>query len=545
MCAEESPPTQASPPSAAARPTFKERICSQQARKAWLRLLIVLAALWLVVRFCGLGTSPPGFFMDEATPAINAMCLAETGQNIQGEPWPLYSHAAGGGSHTLVLLAFDVVWIKVFGTSRASFRAVSGFFILLTAFGLLLIARDITKLVPPSEEEADRRMHAAFPWLVLLAALVSPWAFHFSRIGWDPPVAPAFLIWSIAAMLRCQAARRTSFLWALLAGAAAALSMIAYAPLRAVVPLVLPLVLLLLLLVTPSWSDRWRLVRNMVFACIMGTALLASTIRMLLEGKINERMNNIAIWRPDWMEQHAISTPHWRFLVETFLDNMLAHLKPSFLLFDGDAVLRHSPHLAGQLSPVDMAALLLILAVAALAITRTLRGTFTATPLLPTPPTRAMRWMLVVVLAATACWLVALIPSALTYDGIPHAIRSLAAWPFIALVTGAILAIAWSRFSWMPATLGLVTLLHTVHYLPAYFHAYDGAANHWFMRDMTDVIEKERREQPEKSISQIVSDHFAYSYYYDEVPWFYLMSEGHLGCKEAGDKVHEWRKTAQ
>jgi hypothetical protein len=507
-------------------------------------LLVVLGAIWLVVRFLGLGTSPPGFFMDEATPAINAMCLAETGRNIQGESWPLYSHAAGGGSHTLVLLAFDTVWIKIFGTSRASFRAVSGFFILLTTLGLVLIAHDAAQLIPPADKKTDQVMRSAFPRLALLAALVSPWAFHFSRVGWDPPVAPAFMIAAMAAVLRSHPAGRASFIWSLVAGACAALSMIAYAPLRAVVPLVLFLEIVLLWSITPGWPDRWRLLRNMIFASIAAAALLASTISMLLNGKINERMNNIAIWRPDWMNEHAISTPHWRFLVETFLDNILVHLKPSFLFFDGDAVLRQSPHISGQLSPIDILALAIVAFVLVLAIARIIRGTIPDLQL-QTPSSQTSRWMLAMAVAIGVCWLFALVPAALTFDGIPHAIRSLSAWPFIALFTGAILAIAWSRLPWLPPALALVVLLHTVHYLPAYFHAYDGAANHWFMRDMTDVIAKEHREQPGKTISQIVSDHFAYSYYYDEVPWFYLMSEGHLGCVEAGDKVHEWRKTAQ
>jgi hypothetical protein len=515
-------------------------------------LLVALGAVWLVVRFFGLGTSPPGFFMDEATPAINAMCLAETGRNIQGESWPLYSHAAGGGSHTLVLLAFDTVWLRIFGTSRASFRAVSGFFFLLTTLGLVLVALDAVKLIPPlgdsnddgTDHRTDKVTRSAFPRLALLAALVSPWAFHFSRVGWDPPVALAFMMWSIAAVLRSHRASRASFFWALLAGACAALSMIAYAPLRAVVPLVLLLEVVLLWSITPGWPDRWRLLRNMLFAGIAATVLLASTIGMLLDGKINERMNNVAIWRPDWMNEHAISTPHWRFLVETFLDNMLVHLKPSFLFFDGDAVLRQSPHIAGQLSPIDILALSVVAFVFVLAIARTIRGT-SGNLQLQTPSSQTSRWMLAMALAVGVCWLFALVPSALTFDGIPHAIRSLGAWPFIALFTGAILAMAWSRLPWLAPVLALVVLLHTIHYLPAYFHAYDGAANHWFMRDMTDVIEKERREQPGKTIPQIVSDHFAYSYYYDEVPWYYLMSEGHLGCREAGDKVHAWRKTAQ
>ena len=64
-------------------------------------------------------------------------------------------------------------------------------------------------------------------------------------------------------------------------------------------------------------------------------------------------------------------------------------------------------------------------------------------------------------------------PSALTYDALPHALRAIAAWPFVALFTGAVLAWAWSRESELPALLTLLSFAYTIYFLPAYFHAYD------------------------------------------------------------------------
>ena len=122
--------------------------------KAATATLFVLGATWLLIRFYGLGFSPPGFFMDEAAPAVHAMCLAETGKDADGKVWPLYSTAAGGGQHPLTLMAFDIVWMKIFGTSREAFRAVAAFWILLTAFGLFFLARDIVPLMPPEPDPA-------------------------------------------------------------------------------------------------------------------------------------------------------------------------------------------------------------------------------------------------------------------------------------------------------------------------------------------------------------------------------------------------------
>jgi hypothetical protein len=211
--------------------------------------LFLLGWIWIVVRFYGLDVSPPGFFMDEAAPAVHAMCLAETGKDADGKPWPLYSSAAGGGHHPLTLLAFDIAWTGVFGTSRAAFRAVSAFWILLTAFGLFSIARDLAAMMPAtipattpgrSEGEDGNPAAEAFPWLVLLAALLSPWGFQFSRVAWESPLAPAFMVLSLMGILRMYRSGKPAFAWATFAGFCAAASMTSYPPLRAVVPLVLP-----------------------------------------------------------------------------------------------------------------------------------------------------------------------------------------------------------------------------------------------------------------------------------------------------------------
>ncbi|MGD0838936.1 MAG: hypothetical protein ABSB49_20055 [Polyangia bacterium] len=507
--------------------------------------LIAVAWTWTVVRFCGLEVSPPGFFMDEATPAVHAMCLAETGKDGDGNAWPLYSRAAGGGHHPLTLLAFDIIWTRLFGTSRGAFRAVSAFWVLLTSLGLVLLAREIAHLLAIApDDRSTRRAAAAFPWLVGLAALLSPWSFQFSRVAWEAPLAPAFMVLSLWATLRGTRIG-VGPTYPVTAGACAAAAMITYPPLRATMPLVLAGTGLLLFLRASNRQARMRLLRLAGVLALVAGALMARTMRMLGQGSINERMNNIAIWRRDWLADHAGSVPHWRFLTGTFLDNLLLHLRPSFLLLDGDATMRHSPRLTGMLSVVDILALGLIAGLVLIVVTQYLRGR--PSPQLVSDPDQAatLRRFLAVALCAGLGWICGLVPAALTYDALPHALRAIAAWPFVALFTGAVLAWAWSRASELPALLALLSFAYTIYFLPAYFHAYDKEMNHWFMRDMSDVLEKESRAKPPKTPAQIIEDHFAYSYYYDEVPRYYLMTYGKLSCEDAARKVHELRRREQ
>lgn len=515
-------------------------------RKIAARTLLVLGVTWLVFRFVGLEASPPGFFIDEARPAVHAMCLAETGRDAEGKPWPLYSTATGGGNHTLALLFFDVVWMKVFGKSIAAFRAGAAFWILVTAFGLFFLTRDLAAMVPEtagesSDEESARSSRKVLPWMVLLAALLSPWSFQFSRVAWDLPVAPAYMILSLVGLVRCHRGDKFSIVWALFAGICASLAMTAYAPLRAVVPLVLALVGGLLLTVTRTWSVRWTFIKGLLAAAVAATIAFWPTLRMLADGKVNDRMNNVAIWRPDWVSAHKGELPRWEFLVKNFLDNLALHLRPSFLFMSGDESLRHSSQIEGHLSPLDMLALALVGGMVLLLLLRLMRA---KTPLLevsgPTLPATT-RSLVVIAFAAVLCGFFGLVPAALTFEAIPHAGRAIGAWPFVPVFSGTVLAIAWGRRRWVAPLLAIVALGHTIYFLPLYFHAYDNAAKHWFMREMPDEIRKERLENPTVTIQQIISDHFGYSYYYDEVPRYYLMSEAKMGCEEAKSLVQGWR----
>ena len=81
--------------------------------------------------------------------------------------------------------------------------------------------------------------------------------------------------------------------------------------------------------------------------------------------------------------------------------------------------------------------------------------------------------------------------------------RAIGAWPFVSLFTGAVLALGWTHRRWMAPLLTGVAVAYTVYYLPAYFHAYDKVEQHWFMREMTDVLAKESHENPAKTAARL------------------------------------------
>jgi 4-amino-4-deoxy-L-arabinose transferase-like glycosyltransferase len=173
----------------------------------------VLALGWLVLRFVGLEHSPPGFYGDEVRAALNMICIGETGASAYGERWPAFVRGAGGGFYTPPFLYFGALWAELFGYSIASFRAIAAFFSVLTIVALYGWVRRAAG-------------HEIAAWSAFVAAL-SPWSFQFSRIAWDPPLAPAFLVLGLWAWLNARAVPA-----GLLSGALVALAMYAYPPTR-------------------------------------------------------------------------------------------------------------------------------------------------------------------------------------------------------------------------------------------------------------------------------------------------------------------------
>jgi hypothetical protein len=97
--------------------------------------------------------------------------------------------------------------------------------------------------------------------------------------------------------------------------------------------------------------------------------------------------------------------------------NGLSHLSTDFLLLSGDRNLRHSTGAVGMMSPVEY---LLLLGGA-------LAGSFRMVQrrMLPAP------WVQFLMAGA----ILGILPSALTWESVPHSLRAIAAWPFFVVLS--------------------------------------------------------------------------------------------------------------
>lgn len=490
-----------------------------------------MGLVWAIARFVALGDAPYGFFMDESRSALHALCLAETGTNADGESWPLFSSAFGGGHHPFTLVAFNAAWTRVFGSSPAAFRAASASFVSLSTVGLWFVARALLRWFRTSEAAAPpSRVDRLFPALVVFAALLLPWSFQFSRVAWEGPAAAMYLVLSLAALDRVTLARRTStqLAWAAATGVLAALAMISYPPLRVATPLVLAGVSSWLL---RSRAVTWRAIA--VGVVCLSLCMLPVTLQTL-SGAITERTMGVAIFSRSWLDDHRNGVPRAVFFAGTLLDNLLSHFKPSFLFLWGDANRRHSTGLVGEFSPVDAFAML----VALLAVARRfVLGVVSARPLAPLAvDTRRLTHFAAFGLLGFVC---GTLPAALTWDSVPHALRSIGAWPFAAVLAGAVLTWLFLSRLWTRPLVVAIAVVYSVAFFASYSRVYRREPLDTFHRDIQQAIERVRQRDASASIQPALAS--VLDRYDDMELRYYAMHYDGASCAESERLLRELR----
>ena len=397
----------------------------------------MIAAGWCVMRCVGLGEVPAGLSTDETLSGLHVACLGEAGVSADGTPWPLFAKGISQGVYTPTYLYSLLAWTRVFGIWPAGIRGFSAFVTLLAIAGIGLLVR--------------RMAGARAARLAVVAAALSPWSFQIARLAVDAPMAPMFLVWGVYLFVRSPRPA-----WAAAGGIALALAATTYPPLRVQVPLVT----LLLLFV-----ERQRLTRVRVGA-LFGAMLVASlpVLVRMLQGDLLARSKELSIFNINYIKQHQGELPTAVFVVKQLMENLLDHLRPSYLFFTGDANIRHSTQIVGEMGWLDILALICFVATMVTIVVRAFRA--------DGAPGRPLSRNWLIALAAIAAGTFGTLPSALCWEGLPHAFRSIGTWPAIAVFTGVSLSAVWSRHRIVPIAALILAIAQTVHFVPYYYGDY-------------------------------------------------------------------------
>ncbi len=410
------------------------------------------------VRFFGLEKSPPGFYADESAAALNVICVQQEFAAANGEKAPLFAQVTGPGRSAPTYLYVGALWTTLFGHSIQSFRSLAAFANLLTIIGLYFLAR----LLGGSE----------FGFYTSLAAALSPWAFQFSRIAWDPALMPCFVIWGVYFFLRSSRFRD-----GIIAGVLLSLSAYSYYAARVQVPL---------LMVPLIWLQIHRREFNWkALAAFFMAALTTATplIILTLRGEFRSRIDQVGIFSEGYLK--SLGEPSPLLLLRIFIKNFLLHFAPSFLFFSGDSNPRHSTQSFGELGWVDILALGLGALFAACWLFKRVRN--------QGPATRPFDYWPVLLLAV--CGIASgIAPAALTWQGIPHALRSIGAWPFVSLLSGLLLWRASSLWKEFNLVLSAMAMVFACAFIYVYFVKYPQTAAPWFDSRLKEAAVASRQD---------------------------------------------------
>ncbi|MCE8428633.1 MAG: glycosyltransferase family 39 protein [Candidatus Methanoperedens sp.] len=406
-------------------------------------LLAAVLMLALSLRVWKLGTVPAGFYLDEASIGYDAFSILQTGKDFHGHVLPLFFESFGEWKNPVYIYA-TVPSIAIFGLNVFATRLPAALFGVLAVFALFLVAKELF----------DEK-------LALLASTFlafSPWALQFSRIAFEAAALPALFLFAFWFFLKGLQDPRS---WNISA-ALFALCMYSYGAARLFIPLFLAA--LLWIFRAELIVDRKKLMAPIaifIFLCIplLLTGLLSPAVLFYRAGAVS-------ILAPG----HSLYE---------FPGNYVQYFSLKFLFIEGDANLRHSPPGYGQF----------LWFLAPLMIAGIVAGLYSHNK----KSKLLFSWLFLFPVAA-----------ALTYEGSPHAIRSIAGVGLFELLgaAGAALLFAMTkRLAGMKIAViaGFLFLLlscaNVWMFTGDYFTKYPAQSAAWFDDGLSDTFEHVKQIQ--------------------------------------------------
>jgi 4-amino-4-deoxy-L-arabinose transferase-like glycosyltransferase len=398
----------------------------------WQWLVVAVVGIGLFLRLVQFGHNPVSLYWDEMAIWNDARSIVTTGRDLHNRSWLQPIFISYGDYKLPVYIWSTALASLVIKDPLVAVRLPS----LIAGISLLPAIYILTKHFTGS-----RRLS----WLSLAVAAIVPWGIHFSRVGFEGHLSLAWLVWSLVAVARAQRPNLTTlrrWVWWLAAAALGALAVYTYFSTRFVWPVVFVAAAALW---QPSWWPvrRWQLsLRQWLpigVALLMWGLLLIPMYRADFFAESNRFRLSAAniLNQPDQVNQINLrrmqsgNTIISRLLfnrptaiAQNLWQHYLAFLSPSFLFTRGDPNLRHGEGSSGIVW-------------------------LTAAPFLILGVIAAWRKWPRLAALLSVWWVVAVLPAAIPMD-VPHALRSLNAWPVFIFSLSLGLWSAWQALAARP-----------------------------------------------------------------------------------------------
>jgi len=336
-------------------------------KKHWIIIsLLAILAIAAFLRLYQLPSVPPGLYPDEAINANNALKALET-----GEYKVFYSENNGREGLFINLVAFS---FRIFGYHPWSIRLISSIFGILTVLGLYLMTKEIL----------DKKIALLSSFFLA----ISFWHINFSRIGFRAILIPFVLVFSFYFLFKGLKNRKIwDFIWA---GIFFGLGFYTYIPFR-IAPLIILAILVLMWIL--KQKIPWKKI-VLYFSIIFLIALPLATYFLYHPAEFMGRAGQVSVFNSE------------QSLVKSLLSSTLKTL--GMFNFRGDNEWRHN--LSGSpmlIWPIGILFILgmIIAVIKFIKVNKLIYGFI-------------ISWFIIM-----------LISSFLSVEGVPHALRSIGVIP--------------------------------------------------------------------------------------------------------------------
>lgn len=362
--------------------------------------LVVICLLFLFTRLYKIEQISPSLYWDEASIGYNAYSIIKTGKDEWGSYLPVHFRAFGEFKLPVYIYAVALSE-KIFGLNELGVRIPSVLFSLGSVIITFLLTYKLTNNLTTSYLSA-----------FFLSTL--PWYFIFSRSGYEVMVGLMFFLLGIYFFTF----RKNIFI--VLSTLCMILSLYSYNAFRILVPLTL---ILLIFYYLPVKDIQFKK-HIPTFLLVLSIIILAymPIIRLLKFDSGSSRLASVGIFNQEDKTATAI----------TFFLNLVSHFSFDFLFINGDKNVRSHVPGFGQLYVLQLPLLLL-------GIYSLIKG---------------KKDKLILLCGIS---ILSFVPAAITKE-VPHALRSIAAAPFISIISAIGVCFFLSRVQFKGALLILLSV---------------------------------------------------------------------------------------
>jgi 4-amino-4-deoxy-L-arabinose transferase-like glycosyltransferase len=477
-------------------------------RKQFLIITTCIVLIAIALRFYKLGQVPTGLYWDEIAMLVDAKSVAQSGQDMHGNPWYQLIFPSYGDYKLPVYIWLASVSVKILGVTEYALRLPSALAGIGTVVIAGLLAKELTRRLTKDDKIIQLTQLATMGVMA-----VSPWAMMFSRTGFEGHLAQFLVATSLLCVLKSKGRGQ----WLVVAALLGVLATYTYFSVRFVWPAAF-------IAVSFIGLSKFHLPKRAVI--VIGCLLLyAALLIPMARSPLYEASNRFRYSTSSIFNQYdypVVSNTYRELAGNTLIDrflfhrhvlllrelasNVSDHLSLSYMFVTGDSNLRHGTGEHGLFLITFLPFLFYGLAVA-----------FIKNKL--------------VFVTLIVWWLSALLPASVP-ESTPHALRSLNALVPMTLFIGLGLSFSIIKLPkmWRAVIVAVIlinSLLFTYYYFTQYPH---DSGEHW-QAGYKEIAQKVTQIKHEKELEAI------YVMPFDNRFYLWLMAYAPYEAKD----FHDWK----